>query len=575
MNTEISITTERVDDFVLLITMMMQMDLPAILDRHIPRHWLQEGLSWGWVATIWLAHILSQGDHRKLTVRAWVRHAHTTLEETSGLAIRDTDFTDDRLTIVLRELSKAEYWHAIERDLSRQTLRVYDLEAACVRVDATTISGYHSGGEESLFQYGHSKDDPSLRQIKAMVATMDPGLLVATDVVSGERADDGLYVPIIDRVVETLQREGLLFVGDCKMSAWDTRVHLRGLGQHYLAPVPLVGTTAQELPAWIEAAVTGAVVLTSIYAPDALPDAEPLAEGYELSRPCTAQVGDRTLEWSERVLVVRSRAHAQRLTQQLEQRLATATAKLQALTPPRGRGKRQIQEEAQLIAKADAILEQYHVTGLLTYTFERQVACHTQYIGRGRGGANRPQRTVERVRYQITGVTRVVAAITAQQQTLGWRVYVTDVPKEQLSLPAAVLTYREEWRVERSFHLLKDAPLSLAPMFVQRDDQIQGLTHLLTLAVRVLTLLEFVARRALQRTQTQLTGLYAQNPKQATAKPTAKRLLNAFTNITLTIIQFSDRTLRHITPLSTLQEQILALFDFSPDIYYSLTVNST
>ena len=575
MNTEISITTERVDDFVLLITMMMQMDLPAILDRHIPRHWLQEGLSWGWVATIWLAHILSQGDHRKLTVRAWVRHAHTTLEETSGLAIRDTDFTDDRLTIVLRELSKAEYWHAIERDLSRQTLRVYDLEAACVRVDATTISGYHSGGEESLFQYGHSKDDPSLRQIKAMVATMDPGLLVATDVVSGERADDGLYVPIIDRVVETLQREGLLFVGDCKMSAWDTRVHLRGLGQHYLAPVPLVGTTAQELPAWIEAAVTGAVVLTSIYAPDALPDAEPLAEGYELSRPCTAQVGDRTLEWSERVLVVRSRAHAQRLTQQLEQRLATATAKLQALTPPRGRGKRQIQEEAQLIAKADAILEQYHVTGLLTYTFERQVACHTQYIGRGRGGANRPQRTVERVRYQITGVTRVVAAITAQQQTLGWRVYVTDVPKEQLALPAAVLTYREEWRVERSFHLLKDAPLSLAPMFVQRDDQIQGLTHLLTLAVRVLTLLEFVARRALQRTQTQLTGLYAQNPKQATAKPTAKRLLNAFTNITLTIIQFSDRTLRHITPLSTLQEQTLALFDFSPDIYYSLTVNST
>lgn len=575
MNTEISITTERVDDFVLLITMMMQMDLPAILDRHIPRHWLQEGLSWGWVATIWLAHILSQGDHRKLTVRAWVRHAHTTLEETSGLAIRDTDFTDDRLTIVLRELSKAEYWHAIERDLSRQTLRVYDLEAACVRVDATTISGYHSGGEESLFQYGHSKDDPSLRQIKAMVATMDPGLLVATDVVSGERADDGLYVPIIDRVVETLQREGLLFVGDCKMSAWDTRVHLRGLGQHYLAPVPLVGTTAQELPAWIEAAVTGTVVLTSIYAPDALPDAEPLAEGYELSRPCTAQVGDRTLEWSERVLVVRSRAHAQRLTQQLEQRLATATAKLQALTPPRGRGKRQIQEEAQLIAKADAILEQYHVTGLLTYTFERQVACHTQYIGRGRGGANRPQRTVERVRYQITGVTRVVAAITAQQQTLGWRVYVTDVPKEQLSLPAAVLTYREEWRVERSFHLLKDAPLSLAPMFVQRDDQIQGLTHLLTLAVRVLTLLEFVARRALQRTQTQLTGLYAQNPKQATAKPTAKRLLNAFTNITLTIIQFSDRTLRHITPLSTLQEQTLALFDFSPDIYYSLTVNST
>ena len=70
---------------------------------------------------------MSQGDHRRLTVRDWVKQAHTALEETTGLSIRDTDLTDDRLTIVLRELSKAKYWHAIERDLSRRTVRVYDL----------------------------------------------------------------------------------------------------------------------------------------------------------------------------------------------------------------------------------------------------------------------------------------------------------------------------------------------------------------------------------------------------------------------------------------------------------------
>jgi len=146
MDTIQNIITERVDDFVLLIKVMMQLGLPAILDRHIPRHWKQKGMSWGWVATIWLAHIISQGDHRKLTVQDWVRQAHTTLEETTGLDIRDTDFTDDRLTIVLRELSKAKYWHAIERDLGQNTVWVYDLSAERVRVDATTISGYHSGG---------------------------------------------------------------------------------------------------------------------------------------------------------------------------------------------------------------------------------------------------------------------------------------------------------------------------------------------------------------------------------------------------------------------------------------------
>ena len=174
MEAELTIITERVDDFVLLIRVMMRLGLPAILDRHIPRHWLQEGLSWGWVATIWLAHILSQGDHRKLTVRDWVRQAHTTLEATTGLSIRDTDFTDDRLTIVLRELSKPEYWHAIERDLGQNTVRAYDLSAERVHLDATTISGYHDGSEEGLFQFGKSKDNPDLPQVKLMMSTLDP-----------------------------------------------------------------------------------------------------------------------------------------------------------------------------------------------------------------------------------------------------------------------------------------------------------------------------------------------------------------------------------------------------------------
>jgi len=237
------------------------------------------------VATIWLAHIVSQGDHRKLTVRDWVRQAHTTLEATTGLSIRDTDFTDDRLTIVLRELSKPEYWHAIERDLGQNTVRVYDLNVERVRVDATTISGYHEGSEDGLFQFGKSKDNPELLQVKLMMASGDPlGLPIATDVVSGEQADDGLYVPIIDRLVLTLNKTGLLFVGDCKMSAWATRLHIRAMGNHYLMPLALVGEAGQDMPVWIQEAVEGMHELKPIRAPDASDDEKPLAKGYERTR---------------------------------------------------------------------------------------------------------------------------------------------------------------------------------------------------------------------------------------------------------------------------------------------------
>ena len=94
MTTGLTITTERIDDFPLLLDTMQRLDLPAILDRHLTRHGLPQGLSWGWIATIWLAHILSQGDHRKLPAQAWVRQAGETILRITGLsALTEWDFT--------------------------------------------------------------------------------------------------------------------------------------------------------------------------------------------------------------------------------------------------------------------------------------------------------------------------------------------------------------------------------------------------------------------------------------------------------------------------------------------------
>src|SRR5258708_32072655 len=240
MKEELQITNERIDDFVVLLTLMQQMDLPGILDRHLPGEWLQKGLSWGWTASIWLGHIVSQGDHRKLTVREWVRQAHSTLEQVTGLDIGETDFTDDRVTIVLRQLADAVRWQAIEQELGRHLVRVYELEEQPIRVDATTVSGYREGGEDSLWQFGHSKDDPALRQIKAMMATLEPlGLPLPLPVVSGRQADDPCHIPTIYRVLRCLGRTGLLFVGVRTMRARATPAHLQAHGQYYCTALAL------------------------------------------------------------------------------------------------------------------------------------------------------------------------------------------------------------------------------------------------------------------------------------------------------------------------------------------------
>ena len=134
---------------------------------------------------------------------------------------------------------------------------VYALSQEVIRCDATTVSGDHEVTEDGLLQFGQSKDDPTRPQIKVMMGSLDPlGMPLSTDVLSGERADDGLYIPIIERIRTGVTTSGLLFVGDCKMSALDTRAYIAGHHDFYLSPLPLTGATAAAMDAWISEGVT-------------------------------------------------------------------------------------------------------------------------------------------------------------------------------------------------------------------------------------------------------------------------------------------------------------------------------
>jgi transposase len=140
---DLVIITERVDDVALLIGQMVKMGLPEVLDRHIPRHWTQRGLSWGWTAVIWLASIVTEGDHRKASVETSLKGMRHTLSHLTAQSLDPLDFSDDRLSHLLTHLSKPAYWHQIEHDLNAQSIEVYDLSQDVIRCDATTVSGEH------------------------------------------------------------------------------------------------------------------------------------------------------------------------------------------------------------------------------------------------------------------------------------------------------------------------------------------------------------------------------------------------------------------------------------------------
>jgi len=154
-------------------------------------------------------------------------------------------------------VSKPASWHARERDLKKRRIALDDLSQDVIRCDATTVSGDHEVTAGGLGQFGHSKDDPTRPQITVMMGSLDPlGMPLATDVLSGERADDGFDIPLIERIRTGLKTTGLLFVGDGTMSALETRAYLARHQDFYVSPLPWTGTTAAAMDAWITAGVT-------------------------------------------------------------------------------------------------------------------------------------------------------------------------------------------------------------------------------------------------------------------------------------------------------------------------------
>jgi transposase len=293
-----------------------------------------------------------------------------------------------------------------------------------------------------------------------------------------------------------------------------------------------------------------------------------IAQGYEYPVAMSQKVDGKVESWMERRLVVRSVQHAHAAEAALRARVAKAMAQIAALNQ-RGRGKKRCETVSALRQAVVAIVQRYSVEDLLWFRLTQHNIPRPVRAYRGQ-----PAR-VDHDRHATVEARVDEAALEATIGRLGWRVYSTNQPRASLSLAQAVLAYRSEYQVERSFGRLKGRPLSLTPMYVQRDDYATGLIRLLSIALRVLTLLEFVGRRQLATAGAKLAGLYAGNPKRETDRPTAERLLEAFEDITLTIVKGPQQIVRHMTALSPLQQRILGLLGFSSTLYTRLcTVSS-
>lgn len=132
------------------------------------------------------------------------------------------------------------------------------------------------------------------------------------------------------------------------------------------------------------------------------------------------------------------------------------------------------------------------------------------------------------------------------------------------------MAYRGQYQIERCFGRFKGRALSLTPLFLQTEARVEGLIHLLSLALRLLIVVEFVVRRQLAKTHSKVAGLYPGQATRATASPTAELILQAFRGISLTVVEMAGQGCGLLSPLSDQHQRLLELLGLSTDIYVRL-----
>jgi transposase len=551
-------------DLPVLWATMQRLDLAAAVDRHFPRprHW-KGPLSPGEVLAVWLVFILSAADHRLNQVEPWVAQHHGTLSALLGKTVLPVNFHDDRLADWLDRLSSGDSFSVLEQQLNQHTIRVYQLPTDTVRYDTTTANSYGDVlSEQGLLQFGHSKDDPDRPQLKIAAGVLDPlGMPLVTMVVPGNCSDDPLYIPAIAKVQQTIGQEGLTHVGDCKMAALATRGFVVAGRDFYLCPLSENQLSRAERGELLQPVFAGTQALERVWRPggEGQPD-ELVAEGFSVDVEQTTVVDDKQVRWTERRWLVRSVAYAQAQQAALERRLDRASKALEQLVV-RKQGKKQLYH-AELMEAASAIVKREGVEGLLSYT--AQAMTRTRQVRAYRG---RPARQDTEIFFQ-SEVRREEALIEQKKREMGWQVYAANALT--MGLAQVVWAYRGQYRIENDWSRLKGRPLGLTPMYLTDEQRMQGLVHLLSLALRLLTLLEWQVRERLRKEGTKLQGVYAGQAGRKTARPSAELLLGAMKTISVSVVEVNGGAHALLSPLTDVQRRLLDLWDLPPDLYDAL-----
>jgi transposase len=452
------------------------------------------------------------------------------VEEVFGVAA--DALNDDRIARALDAL--AERTGEVVGSVAAAAVAVFGLDVSQVHWDMTSISLYGAHPEAdpdyATPRYGHPKDRrPDLKQVQSGLGVLgDGGVPLVARAYDGGAAEVSQVVGAL-RAVAGPRR--FLLVGDTKLVSYTNLRELDGPGgARFIAPAP-----KSIVP------VTALAALDVTTAPPvdyvAVCDREKLAHQRAFYRACEDVTTVRGPRKKDPPLVVRtvyvwSSARAQAAVSARRLKLAKATDELDRLV--RTAGTRYHPDAQAVRARAEQVCRSRRVTSLAGYEIGTDPASG-----------------------KITFTWEFdQAALDAEAASDGWYALLTNLTATEADAAEVLRRYKGQEKVERRYSDYK-GPLAVAPLFLRSSQRIDGLIHVICLALLVFSLIEREVRRQIAPAD-KLPGLYAGRP----ARPTGRLIFEALAALRLVPARGSQPA--YISWPGTLQQHLLDLLGVDP-----------
>ena len=472
----------------------------------------------------------------------------TTILDVILPGIASCEYFDDRLADTLDTL----FNHGLgdlELLITQQMISDFSIGCDICHNDTTSVSTYgdcNNGKTDQSIKitFGHSKKHrKDLKQfIWSMSVGSDSGFPFFQQAYSGNTADVTTYVEQWHNLIDLLGRQDFLFVGDCKLATHENMAHIHDNEGFFISSAPMYESYKTHFHQAISDHDQEVL----------LPYKGKLNRGFEV--PLT--ITDEDKDYHFRMIIIfdhglfkQKRATLLNRVRKTEEAFSELSKKLNAY---------KLKTQEAIEKACHAILKKYQTSGFFSFTIKNDPVTTYKYKQKGRPAKGAEKVAVVEDNFKVTH-TFDQNAFDQAISHCGYYPLITNKPEESLSIEAAMMAYKKQYKSEHTNRRAKSS-YNIEPIYLHTPKRIEAFLFLFKIALQVIVLIQRNARKNIGERDKGLDN-FMPNRKDV-RNPRTENLLTEFQYVVSGEIPMPDGShYGFVSELTDVQKDILSVVE--------------